>query len=241
MDGWSAVWNGLWAGAAVLPPLDAAQVWLRLGWGLVLAALLLSALGLLWRRRAGAAWGAGLARAVTAAVLLWCVLPGEGSASFWLGLAFQAPSLGTAAVAVLVLLRQGVLGPVGAAGAGVVLVQARGWAWVGVVLGWVLLLDSFAVWPVYLYPSGFSAGSVVVLLALALLPWAWQGGSWRRQRAALGWVALLGLFVLTRWPSGNAWDALLDPWLCLLCHGVLVGDACSRYKKHSFQRNIHKG
>ena len=35
-------------------------------------------------------------------------------------------------------------------------------------------------------------------------------------------AALLLLFVLTRWPSGNLWDALLDPllWLGLQFFGL---------------------
>jgi hypothetical protein len=30
------------------------------------------------------------------------------------------------------------------------------------------------------------------------------------------------LFVATRWPTGNVWDALLDPWLWVAFHLVLL-------------------
>jgi hypothetical protein len=35
-------------------------------------------------------------------------------------------------------------------------------------------------------------------------------------------VALL-LFAATRLPTGNVWDAVLDPWLFLALHGMVVG------------------
>jgi len=35
-------------------------------------------------------------------------------------------------------------------------------------------------------------------------------------------LLLAAVFALTRLPSGNLWDALLDPWLWLALHGVLL-------------------
>ena len=34
--------------------------------------------------------------------------------------------------------------------------------------------------------------------------------------------AALLVFTLTRWPSGNVWDAVLDPWLWLLALGSVL-------------------
>ena len=53
-------------------------------------------------------------------------------------------------------------------------------------------------------------------LALALLPWIVSGAQGLRQPAVGSLLAALILFLLTRWPSGNLWDAVLDPWLWLV-------------------------
>jgi hypothetical protein len=88
--------------------------------------------------------------------------------------------------------------------------------WPLVALGYLLLLDTFAVLPVQLYAWGFSPALLLGLIALALVPWLLGG----KARAAPGfspWLvpAALLLFALTRLPTGNLWDALLDPWLWL--------------------------
>lgn len=224
--------NALWDAPANLPALWLVQGWLRLGWGLVLAALVLTMLDGGLRRR-GAVLRSGGARGVACAMLLGCFLPGVWSPAYWLGLAFQAPSLVTGALAALVLVRHGVARVHWGDAAAQALAQAARWSVPGVVLGWALLLDSFAVWPVYLYPAGFGVGVPVGLVALVLAPWAWQGGAWRQRRAVLVWVAALLVWALTRLPSGNAWDAVLDPWLMLLCHAVLARQCWICYKKRS--------
>lgn len=230
MNRWMPWGEGL--SAASLPALPLMQLWLRLGWALVLAALVVSLFaGVLARRRL--ALRPVRARVGAMLVLLVCQLPNEWSPAFWLGLAFQAPSLGAGAVASLVLARYGVLGTGWVAGAQATLRQCASWALGGVLLGWILLLDSFAVWPVYVYPSGFGLGVWVATLALVTVRWAWQGTPWHKQGATLVAVAVWGLFTVTRLPSGNVWDALLDPWLFLLCHVTLANQCWDCYKKRS--------
>jgi hypothetical protein len=211
--------------AAVLPDAVWAQGWLRLGWGLVLGALVASAAAFAGRR-----WGVapgraqGLARGLGLLALLWCVWPGEASAAFWLGLAFQAPSLSSGALGAVVLVRVCAVPGHWQRRATCTLAQARAWALPVVLLGWVLLLDSFAVWPQALYPLGFGVAAWLALLAALGLPWAWAGGAWRSQVVALGGALLLLLgFALLRLPSGNVWDAVLDPGLWLLAQLVLLG------------------
>lgn len=218
--------------AASLPALGWMQLWLRLGWAVVLAALVVGLWGCLSRRRGGVLPALGV-RVSAALVLLVCLLPQDASPAFWLGLAFQAPSLGAGVLAALVLARHGLLGARWMAGAQETLRQCADGALGGVLLGWVLLLDSFAVWPVFFYPSGFGPGAWLVVLVLATVGWAWQGSAWRAHRAALVVLAVWGLFGLTRLPSGNVWDALLDPWLFGLCHVMVVADCWRRYKKRS--------
>lgn len=226
----SWTWSVLWDAPATLPALWLVQGWLRLGWALVLSATVLTVLSA-WARARGAALPLGVARGVGMLALVWCALPGTVSPAFWLGLAFQSPSLAAGVISVGVLAALGLLGRRWMPGANAALTQARRWAGAGALLGWVLLLDTFAIWPLNVYPLGFGAGIAVVWLAGVLAPWAWRGGDWQNQRVALVGVAVWAGFVLTRLPSGNAWDALLDPWLMLLCHGVLLQDAWRRYRK----------
>ena len=216
--------------AAALPPLEFMQVWLRLGWGLVLAALLVLA----WGRIGGQQTGAPRTRVrqiSVLAVLLWCALAGAWSPAYWLGLAFQAPSLSAGALALLVLLRAGLVGQAPVVVAGETLQQARRWAPAAVLLGWALLLDTFAIWPLALYPWGFGVFVWVLLLAVAWLPWVWGGGPLRGYAAGVLWSGALLAFATLRLPSGNVWDAMLDPWLWGLAHAVALRDIYKRYKK----------
>jgi hypothetical protein len=219
--------------AARLPDVAWAAVWLRAGWALVLGALV-AAVWAAWGQRGGNAGGRGL----VLAVLLWCALPGEGSPAFWLGLAFQAPSLSAGMLSGLVLLRVCAPGAV-AQRAAELLAQGRAWAVPAVVLGWVLLLDSLAVWPLALYPLGFGVGAWLLVLAVFGLPWAWRGGCWRAHAASGLWGLLLLVFALLRLPSGNVWDAVLDPWLWLLAHVVLGLVLVRCYKNRSALRTVH--
>ena len=181
-------WHGGLAGgssAAALPAFWLQQLWLPLAWGLVLALLVRWCVGrTLMRRRPldapGSAEGRfhrGLPWGAAAAVLLWSLWPGPLSVSYWLGLAFQAPS-GLAVVLACGALWRAWRGPIppvavtarsapakpDAVGR---MVAASGW-WTLALLGWVLLLDTFAWWPLSLYAWGFGP-------------------------QALGWVALASL------------------------------------------------
>lgn len=220
--------------AAELPAPMLAAVWLRLGWALVLAALVAVAVAA-GGRRCGAApqrVRAG-ARGLGLAVMLWCALPGEGSAAFWLGLAFQAPSLSLGLLSALVLVQHCARPGRWTQRAADTLARMRAWAGLAVLLGWVLLLDTFAVWPLALYPLGFGVAVWLVLLAVVGLPWAWRAGAWPTHAAVVGWGLVLLGFALLRLPSGNVWDAVLDPWLWLLAHWVGWQAFFGRYKNRS--------
>jgi hypothetical protein len=94
-----------------------------------------------------------------------------------------------------------------------------------VLLGYALLLDTFAVLPISLplYVWGFSPALLIGLVVLALLPWVVRGGL-AAGGVAANWIvpSALLLFAATRLPTGNLWDALMDPWLWLLLHGLLI-------------------
>ena len=195
--------------APALPPLWLMQVWLPLGWAVVLASLVLVVVHRLTRHR-GVVWGLPLL------VALWALLPGELSPAYWLGLAFQAPSV----LLVLVCAWWS-----GSTLRGAPVVARPGQPWVVLVLaalvvGWLLLLDTLAQLPVALYALGFDAPALAVVAMATLLPLL-QAGAARRVSTWLAPLAVL-LFVLLRLPTGNVWDAVLDPWLWLGLHGYLL-------------------
>ena len=195
--------------APALPPLWLMQVWLPLGWAVVLAALVVLVSTRFVQRR-GVVWGLPLL------VALWTLLPGEVSPAYWLGLAFQAPS------GLLVLLCAWWGGSV-LRGAPVVARPGKPMVTLlltALVLGWLLLLDTLAQLPVALYALGFDAPAVAVVALLTLLPLL-QAGAAQRVSSWLAPLAVL-LFVLLRLPTGNVWDAVLDPWLWLGLHVYLL-------------------
>lgn len=227
--------------SAWLPEAALAQAWLRLGWALVLGALLATGVAGVGARKG---WSAlrqrQLARALALLALLACMVPGTVSPTYWLGLAFQAPSLSAGLLGALVLLCCCATGAAAQRGAEW-LAQLRGWAVAAVLLGWLLLLDSFAWWPVALYPLGFGVGGWLALLAVLGAPWAWHGGPGRQHAGSvLGGLVLLA-FALLRLPSGNVWDAVLDPWLWLLAQVVVIRSCWICYKKRSKLRNVCAG
>lgn len=195
--------------APALPPLWLMQLWLPLGWAVVLAAMVVLVCTRYTQRR-GVVWGLPLL------VAMWTLLPGEVSPAYWLGLAFQAPSI------LLVLLCAWAAWRALQGGA----VMARPGkpavtlALVAVVLGWLLLLDTLAQLPVAFYALGFGAPALAVVALVSFLPLLQAGAS----KHVSSWLAPLAvlLLVLLRLPTGNVWDAVLDPWLWLGLHGYLL-------------------
>ncbi len=188
----------------LLPSATAIWLALHLGWALVLGTGAMLLAGRLAQRYR---WGLGLA------LLVWTLLPGTLSPAYWLGLVFQAPSLTSVALCLgwlLGRLRRRENGACGIA------------AWdpralkillvLGIALGWLLLLDALACLPLSVYAWGFASAAVAAMLVLAALLWLLRG-SWV---STLPFVVLT-LFALSRLPTGNVWDALIDPllWLAL--------------------------
>jgi hypothetical protein len=186
-----------------LPDLAVLRSARYLSWALVLAALVMLM---------GQRWPRSLRRGLAVVALVWTLVPGQVSPAFWLGLAFQMPSLMSTLIAtvVLVLLWQDKAAQL------TVLAQDRFLqraAQGGVVLGWLLLLDTFAVLPLSLYSIGFSPLALGVCSLLAVLPWMFWGNKLGARNVSLLLSLVLTVHVLLRLPTGNVWDALIDPWL----------------------------
>lgn len=229
----SAQWSGWLAQALAtdspaLPTAGAMQVWLHLGWSVVLAWLGASLSGRWLAGRAHAVLGQWL---IALGVAVWVWVPGPNGLAYWLGLAFQAPSVAGVVVCALLLGGRAVWGRNTGEVDGRVLVLAA----MGVLLGWALLLDSFAVLPVQLYARGFSPAVLGLVVLVALLPWALS----RKEPRVGPWAAHLVVplaalaFVVWRLPTGNVWDALLDPWAWFVLQIWLLKQGLKRYKINS--------
>lgn len=192
----------------VLPTAALRQLGVHMLWGVVLAAAGWRMAYMLqphWRLAWAACVGIGSS------------LPGPLSPAYWLELAFASPSWTSVLLCGLWLWRQ--TRPQA--------VFSDPWSprptnhipmrWVlcGIGLGWVLALDTFAALPVQqsIYGWGFSPLASVVLMIGAATAWIISA----RGVHALPFFAT-ALFVLTRLPSGNVWDAVSDPLLWLYLH-----------------------
>ena len=206
-----------------LPELDLQILYGRAAWAIVLAAALIA----LWPR----AWLLSRQRliAIAACAAALQMLPGEGAPAYWLGLAFQWPS------ALLV---------------GLCLLKLQ-FAWHGknsqpimpgllaaliAVAGAALYLDAIGLLSQGLYYAGFGPrGAPVLALLLAVLCSAAIIVGHARAQA----VALLGallVFAVARLPTGNLWDALLDPLLwgwALLSLAVACKDNIAKYRSRA--------
>lgn len=207
------LWQTLTQHYAPLVPTAHSLVWIRHAlWSLVLAAL-----ALLWLRR----WVRAPALLATLPWLLalWAWVPGPWGLAYWLGLAFQIPSLVSAFLAVSVVFQRA---PIPSTRVAMPPSWVVRWALAAVVLGAVLGLDTFAVFAVSVYPWGFEPMALALAWSIALLPWVVLGKRAMRQATVWSPCAALLVFTLTGWPTGNVWDALLDPWLWLLAVGYLL-------------------
>jgi hypothetical protein len=180
-----------------LPSLVVQAVFRHLGWTLALAVVLARLSPKRWAQRWW--WGLGLGLASNLPILT--------EVTSALALSFQTPSL----------LSQGLLAP----DMSPALMPMWGWA-ITALLGWVLLLDTLGWGGTFIYAWGFGpVVPVAVLLgcaaALALAAWHPQPAHQTRWLWLL--IGAMGLFVLARAPSGNAWDAISDPWLWLIANG----------------------
>jgi hypothetical protein len=191
-----------------LPELGQQIVWARLAWGVVAAALLLSLLPLRGMKRRAAV-------VLVASVAMW--LPGPASPAWWLGLAFQQPSALFAALCGVSVWKRFADRPAQ---------QTLPAALAAALLlgGLVLYADAVGALSIGLYPWGFDAvqapvaAVVLSVIALAVIV--------RGRQHAAAWAVLLALtfHAVTHLPTGNFFDALLDPllWLWALARCVAV-------------------
>lgn len=183
-----------------LPALDWQFLYGRLAWAIVLATLVTALLPAAWRRSSRLAGGVLLGAAALMA------LPGEASPAYWLVLAFQWPSGVLLGCCVLKL---GSSRP----GAPPITALPAPLAAIIAAAGLVLYLDAFGLLSLGLYYWGFSPYAAPVMALLAAAGCALAAVLGRARPHALLALGALALYSILRLPTGNLWDALLDPLL----------------------------
>ena len=222
MMGYQWPWQ---ASPSITPSLSALSFGMHLGWALALGAVsvfLLRTFNITTRRT------------VALVIILLCLLPSDWSPSWWLGLAFQTPSLTLQGLCGLYLYQQLFL----QADAEVPLPDSStptarttwplGLLLAVIVAGWIFALDTFAFFDISLYAIGFTPYAVLAALFFACLLQLISARSGHaqptrhyRQLATIVLIATI-VHLLLRLPTGNMWDALLDPWLWLMAHGLAI-------------------
>ncbi|WBS03889.1 hypothetical protein OU994_06260 [Pseudoduganella sp. SL102] len=192
-----------------LPDLALQIVYGHVAWALVLVALLTACVPQVARRH----W-----RAVAAGLVVLSALPGTWSPAWWLTLAFQYPSGLLVGLSLVALERR-------RQGSAPRMVLPLAMALPLALGGAALYLDTFGVLALGLYHGGFGAVGAPLLgiAAIAACAFAiWRGHA---LQPALALLAGLLLYALLRLPTGNLWDALLDPllWMWALGSAVAAG------------------
>lgn len=183
-----------------LPGLEWQYFYGRVAWAIVLATVVASMLPAALR---------GSRRAIAALLLASgaaMALPGEASPAYWLALAFQWPSGVLLGFCLLKL-----LAPLPGAQAGGSMPTSI--ATVIASVGAVLYLDAIGLLSLGLYYWGFGPYGAPVVALCAAAACALLAIAGRARPQALAVLAGLALFSILRLPTGNLWDALLDPLL----------------------------
>jgi hypothetical protein len=223
------------ASAAITPALSVLSVGMHVGWALVLGAIsvwLLQTFSI--KRRRG----------VAVAVILLCLIPNAWSPSWWLGLAFQTPSLILQGLCGLYLYRglqahsASSTALDDSAASQIKLRWPLGLLLPAIIAGWILALDTFALFGISFYPIGFTPYTVLAALFFACLlqlisTRSGHPASTRHYRE-LAVIILLAIVVhmLFRLPTGNMWDALIDPWLWMMAHGFAASTLIQSLRAH---------
>ena len=193
-----------------LPELGLQLAYGRLAWTIVLAAAALALWPRAWRlpRRAVAL--------LTLALAGWMGLPGEASPAYWLILAFQWPSGLLVGLSMVTLLSawQGqrgapLLPPLMAATLA--------------LAGAALYLDAIGVLSRGFYFWGFTEVQAPLAGLVLLGASAWAALMQQARAHALALLAAMAAYAMLRLPTGNLWDAVLDPFLwawAVACTGV---------------------
>lgn len=207
-----STWQGLttW----VFPNAELLPIWIQLSWALVVFASVLR-----------------FANSFKVAIVLGLMMlvphgwmPDVFAPSGYLALAFQTPSLVAFAWAIfysaqsfLRLKKENDDKPTAAH-------DLPTWLFViGVFLGWALVIDTLNLWPSWFNPQLYALGFGVhafwfVLLLSAAVMWSVAKAESLSIPLTLAVLSVCAIYALLRLPTGNVWDALLDPFVWMVLH-----------------------
>ncbi len=206
----------------ILPQPEAMEFWLVLAWSVLAVALFAVAVGPKPTHSAAQRVLYGLA---ALAVVLWFWCAGSYSPVPLLGLVFQSPSVLSVVLCgrlifVAAWRTAPDMNPVSSA-----MASRLGWLWaLGLsLLGWALMLDTFALLPFQMYAWGFGPAAATLAMTLPILVGVLAH---QTDNARLGGAWMVGLavsvFLVLRLPTGNVWDAILDPLLWIALQFLMV-------------------
>ena len=198
---------------ARLPALTMQQGWLIVGWSVVVACLGTWCVGR-WTTRKG------VKVALSVALAAWVCWPGPWGGVYWIGLAFQVPSVSSVFVCAMLWVGMLTVPPKTSAPCKPWPTHLYFYIVCGVLLGWALLLDTFGVWDSSLYGWGFSATAPAFATVIAVLPWVFAKKAVPPIGMAVMTAAIV-FFIGLRLPTGNLFDALMDPCLWVAMHLAL--------------------
>ena len=211
-----------------LPDLLLQNTYGKVAWGIVLTTVLVALLPAsrqLSRRAIAQLLGV---------MIVLALLPGKFSPAYWIALALQWPS-GLLAGLCLAHLARPWWPASGKSGMPLALAGAIA------LFGTVLYLDALGLISLSLYFWGFGprGAPLFALVAMALcVALVLQGRSRPQAFAALG---ALTLFTLMRLPTGNLWDALLDPMLWIWAMLTLAIHAWRKWERNSATNKVNQG
>jgi hypothetical protein len=217
------------------PSLSLQVAYADIAWTVVGAAALLALVPVRWRATPGRALALALALIAAVGVGLHGVASGTGAQALGLALAQPSGLLGLLAAASLATAVAGAGRPAATGPASPVLpVLPTGWAVALVAVGLLLALDTVAVLSLQLYRLGLPGSPVLPVATVALAVLAVVLSLRPRQRpAALALAAAVGLHAALGLPTGNLWDALVDPVLWTWAAAALLRRAVGAAVAHN--------
>jgi len=198
----------------LLPSTLMSWLGMRVSWAIVLANIVL---------QFSHSQTVGVRRWIVLLAVIYAIVPGPVSITYWLGLAFQSPSIASVLLSLVFLSKDLLLTKDGGRDE-----ESKLKVWINIqaailiVVGYLLLLDTFAILPFQMYRFGFGQ---VPLLAIALIAFINLFICRKKYSSskANGVLIVVGVFIFaaTRLPTGNIWDAILDPWLWIFLQAFL--------------------
>lgn len=208
-----------------LPDLASQTLYGRLGWAIVLATVVCA----LWRGAASTSIPRATLAAILAASFALMALPGNLSPGWYLGLAFQYPS-GLLVGCCLLRLAERWNGVRRSQ------VMPQGLAGVLAVAGTLLYLDAAGVLTSGFYYAGFGGPLTPLVAVVTAGACALAIGRGHARGTAAALLGAVVLFSVLRLPTGNLWDALLDPLLFGWALVALVAAALRRSGRRASDR-----